>query len=54
MIWSRGEERGKKERKEEREMRRGKRRERKEANIFEGLSLVNLFPSSDEKIYSEI
>lgn len=29
-------------------------KERKEANIFEGLSLVNLFPSSDEKIYSEI
>lgn len=44
-------ERKRRDRNERREKRREK--ERKEAKIFEGLSLVNLFPFSGEKIYSE-
>lgn len=57
MIFSGGEEAGGRRERKRRDKngRRGKRK-RKETNIFEGLayeSLINLFPFSGEKIYSE-
>lgn len=58
MIFSGGEEGGGRRERKRRDKngRRGKRKRKKKTNIFEGLayeSLLNLFPFSGEKIYSE-